>query len=167
VSGTWAWTGVAWSTDRHLNEPFWDEFQDQYVPLGSNLQRIIVRDGNYVWAEVANVASFPRFAGGVMTTVVLVGTDGGGLQPVETQHKPVIITSVIDRPVSGQQNGYYWGYVPNVDIDLDVRRTNGVDRDTQTHVQVHRIFNSPAFQASQSFPEVYGAGELLYLSHVP
>jgi len=167
VSGIWTWGGAAWTTGQHDNQPFWDFTTDSYVPLDQNLQRVIVRDGLYCWWQETFPANFFRPAGGVMTYVVLVGNDGIGLSPVETQHIPVVMTEARVETLETTRQGAAHGYVPNLNIDLAVHRTNGVDRDTQTHIQVRRIFNSDSFEATSMWPSFYGAGELLYLGHTP
>jgi hypothetical protein len=167
MSGVWQWGGVAWSTSEHTGQPFWEHVEDSYVPLTYNLQRVIVRDGMTAWTQVQDLPNLWRPGVGVMTYVCLVGTDGGGLNPVETQHVPVIWTIADVTQTAAGPFGKAYGFTPNLNMDLTVRRTNGVDRNTQTHVQVRRIFNIESFAPADAFPNFYGAGEMLHLSHAP
>lgn len=167
MSGIWSWAGAAWTTDHHTNESFWEEDTDQYVPLESNLQRVIVRDGNYVYSAQDQIPTFFGLKGGLYTVTVLVGTDELGLSPVETQHVPIVWSTVNVDTLNQDTHATAHGYVPNINMDLAVKRTNGVDRNGQTHIQVRRIFHAADFEPGPNVPSFYGSGELLYLAHKP
>jgi hypothetical protein len=163
---TWAW---------HRNQLGWifpgednaAEYVDKfYLPLGQNMQRLICR---FTWAfEVTKFDVSPTngVAPGDVLQRLSIGTDGG-LEDVLYLGRGQIIPSVInDQQTSGDRTIYYSGYTLPLDLDFTIRRTNGVDRDSQIWVQLLQdVVFYPITQAY--FPNGQGAGQLDYLGSTP
>lgn len=163
---TWTWhrnqLGYIFPSGNNAAEVV-DKF---YLPLDQNMQRLICR---YTWAfssSLFNVSPTNGVAPGDVLQRLSIGTDGG-VEDVLYLGRGQIIPSVInDQQSSGDRTLYYSGYTLPIDLDMAIRRTNGVDRDSQIWVQLVQDIVFYAITPSY-FPEGQGAGQLDFLCSTP
>ena len=167
MPATWAWDSTVWG--QPITDPAgtWGYVQDVYVPLDQNLQRLILRTSYTDWVDEVRDDGVIKPATGEVTLGLAVGSDGAGLEDLHfAAHSQQWLGGWTSTDVLLFKT-YWTGLVAPFDLDMLARRTNGPDRDTQTHIQVSEAYFADNFSDDSFFPRWYTTGELRWLTSTP